>query len=67
MRREDPRKTGRTMLRPDRERGRAGEGRLPVRGGAPYEHCPMRLLIIEDDREAVAYLVKAFREAGHVA
>ena len=28
---------------------------------------PMRLLIIEDDREAVAYLVKAFREAGHVA
>ena len=28
---------------------------------------PMRLLIIEDDREAVSYLVKAFREAGHVA
>lgn len=27
----------------------------------------MRLLIIEDDREAAAYLVKAFREAGHVA
>ena len=27
----------------------------------------MRLLIIEDDREAVAYLVKAFGEAGHVA
>ena len=27
----------------------------------------MRLLIIEDDREAVSYLVKAFREAGHVA
>ncbi len=26
----------------------------------------MRLLIIEDDREAAAYLVKAFREAGHV-
>lgn len=26
----------------------------------------MRLLIIEDDREAVSYLVKAFREAGHV-
>ena len=25
----------------------------------------MRLLIIEDDREAAAYLVKAFREAGH--
>ncbi|NEU11858.1 response regulator transcription factor [Methylobacterium sp. BTF04] len=26
----------------------------------------MRLLIIEDDREAASYLVKAFREAGHV-
>ena len=25
----------------------------------------MRLLIIEDDREAAAYLVKAFREVGH--
>lgn len=25
----------------------------------------MRLLIIEDDREALAYLAKAFREAGH--
>jgi two-component system OmpR family response regulator len=28
---------------------------------------PMKLLIVEDDREAAAYLVKAFREAGHVA
>ncbi len=27
----------------------------------------MRILIIEDDAEAAAYLVKAFREAGHVA
>ncbi len=27
----------------------------------------MRLLIIEDDREASTYLSKAFREAGHVA
>ncbi len=27
----------------------------------------MRLLIIEDDRDAAAYLVKAFKEAGHVA
>ena len=26
----------------------------------------MRLLIVEDDAEAAAYLVKAFREAGHV-
>ncbi|HEV3044396.1 MAG TPA: response regulator transcription factor [Roseiarcus sp.] len=27
----------------------------------------MRILIIEDDRDAAAYLVKAFREVGHVA
>jgi two-component system OmpR family response regulator len=27
----------------------------------------MRILIVEDDREAASYLVKAFREAGHVA
>ncbi len=27
----------------------------------------MKILIIEDDSEAAAYLVKAFREAGHVA
>jgi two-component system OmpR family response regulator len=27
----------------------------------------MRILIIEDDAESAAYLVKAFREAGHVA
>ena len=27
----------------------------------------MRILIIEDDREAASYLGKAFREAGHVA
>jgi two-component system, OmpR family, response regulator len=27
----------------------------------------MRILTIEDDREAASYLVKAFREAGHVA
>src|SRR3954453_20049574 len=27
----------------------------------------MKILIVEDDREAAAYLVKAFREAGHAA
>src|SRR6201987_5017693 len=27
----------------------------------------MRLLIIEDDRESADYLVKAFREVGHIA
>ena len=26
----------------------------------------MRILIVEDDRDAAAYLIKAFREAGHV-
>jgi len=31
------------------------------------QHKPMRLLIIEDDRDAADYLVKAFREVGHVA
>ncbi len=29
--------------------------------------APMRLLIIEDDPDSATYLVKAFREAGHVA
>src|SRR5246500_4325742 len=28
---------------------------------------PMRLVIVEDDRDAADYLVKAFREVGHVA
>ncbi len=27
----------------------------------------MRILIIEDDRDAAAYLTKAFREVGHIA
>ncbi len=27
----------------------------------------MKLLVVEDDPEGAAYLVKAFREAGHVA
>jgi two-component system OmpR family response regulator len=34
---------------------------------APAVPSAMRLLIIEDDREAADYLVKAFRETGHVA
>src|SRR5712691_5018292 len=32
-----------------------------------YSVRSMRLLIIEDDRDAADYLVKAFREVGHVA
>src|SRR5471030_1810605 len=31
------------------------------------DRVTMRLLIIEDDRESADYLVKAFREVGHVA
>src|SRR5262249_32668736 len=36
-------------------------------GGGPPSGLNMRLLIIEDDRDAADYLVKAFREVGHVA
>ena len=33
----------------------------------PAPNSSMRLLIVEDDRESADYLVKAFREVGHVA
>lgn len=36
---------------------------IPSRG----EQAEMRLLVVEDDREAAEYLRKALREAGHVA
>jgi two-component system, OmpR family, response regulator len=39
---------------------------LPFYDGISYMSF-MRILIIEDDPEAAAYLVKAFRETGHVA
>src|SRR5437763_16531034 len=42
----------------------------PTTGDISYrrdEHFLMRLLIIEDDRDAADYLAKAFREVGHVA
>ncbi len=47
----------------------AGNPRAMVKGEAPLTPSSkqMRLLIIEDDRESAEYLVKAFREAGHVA
>jgi two-component system OmpR family response regulator len=47
-------------------------GRSALLAGLPF-FCEvgymgeMRILIIEDDKEAAAYLVKAFRELGHVA
>jgi two-component system OmpR family response regulator len=34
---------------------------------AQPDRTAMRLLVIEDDRDAADYLVKAFREVGHVA
>jgi len=34
---------------------------------AQPDRVTMRLLIIEDDRDAADYLVKAFREVGHIA
>ncbi|TFF20577.1 response regulator transcription factor [Jiella endophytica] len=34
---------------------------------APTSTKSMRILIIEDDREAASYLVKALKESGHVA
>src|SRR6478735_10300681 len=40
----------------------------PVTSSANTSPNPsMRLLIVEDDRESADYLVKAFREVGHVA
>src|ERR1700742_3933781 len=36
-------------------------------GSGAYLVRSMRLLIIEDDRDAADYLVKAFREVGHIA
>ncbi len=34
---------------------------------SPQTESKMRLLIVEDDRESADYLVKAFREVGHIA
>ncbi|RDV02122.1 DNA-binding response regulator [Undibacter mobilis] len=40
---------------------------LGQKAEAQPDRVTMRLLIIEDDRDAADYLVKAFREVGHVA
>ncbi len=42
-------------------------GAAPERTFARDRRSVMRLLIIEDDRDAADYLAKAFREVGHVA
>ena len=44
--------------------GLASFGRM---ADAQPDRVTMRLLVIEDDRDAADYLVKAFREVGHVA
>ncbi len=45
----------------------AGSPRYGDRRSNRVHPNTMRLLIIEDDRDAADYLVKAFREVGHVA
>jgi two-component system, OmpR family, response regulator len=45
-------------------RGARAAGRII---DAQPDRVTMRLLIIEDDRDAADYLIKAFREVGHVA
>src|SRR4029079_3524494 len=44
--------------------GQRASGRLAE---VQPDRTAMRLLVIEDDRDAADYLVKAFREVGHVA
>jgi two-component system OmpR family response regulator len=45
----------------------AGRPAEPAARDVTRDVVAMRLLIIEDDRDAADYLVKAFREVGHVA
>ena len=44
--------------------GQSASGRM---ADAQPDRVTMRILVIEDDRDAADYLVKAFREVGHVA
>jgi two-component system OmpR family response regulator len=44
-----------------------GQGAAGWMADAQLDRAAMRLLIIEDDHAAADYLVKAFREVGHVA
>src|SRR5215471_4722905 len=44
-----------------------GQRPLGRASDAQPDRVTMRLLVIEDDRDAADYLVKAFREVGHVA
>lgn len=42
------------------------DGGIEPHGVHPTSN-PMKILVVEDDREAASYLLKALREAGHVA
>src|SRR3979411_40872 len=53
--------------RPASDRSLAVPEREQPKGPRRDSRSGMRLLIIEDDRDASDYLVKAFREVGHVA
>src|SRR3989304_5085703 len=44
--------------------GPSAAGRM---ADAQPDRVTMRLLVIEDDRDAADYLIKAFREVGHIA
>jgi two-component system OmpR family response regulator len=44
-----------------------GQPAFGRRTDAQPDRTTMRLLVIEDDRDAADYIVKAFREVGHVA
>jgi two-component system OmpR family response regulator len=44
-----------------------GQRTIGAIADAQPDRVTMRLLIIEDDRDAADYLVKAFREVGHIA
>src|SRR5882757_6665 len=42
-------------------------GNSLISGESETQSILMRLLIIEDDRDAADYIVRAFRETGHIA
>ena len=56
-----------TIEKPDSGDARASARVRADRYRTNIGRTAMRLLIIEDDRDAAEYLVKAFREVGHVA
>src|SRR6266481_2841112 len=57
-------------ISPDAPERHEGERPLPprerTRYGLPLERDAMKILLIEDDKEAAEYLVKALTESGYV-